>query len=219
MNRCKLLLATLGAVGLICVVAGTASARTFSISNQTWRAIFYPFLEEEERREPELREQIEITSELATTYRCRLTLEGSFHTRTIAKVAETLIGYVNRAALPECSGFMSTRLLTETLPWHVRYRSFSGALPNIVSLSTSIIGFAMSIREPTFRVVCLGRSTAEEPFILRWDREAGGRLREASASGSITMGACPFSPIRVIFGGRTVRGITGWPMPPSLTLI
>lgn len=219
MNRCKLLLATLGAMTLLCVAAGTASARSFSISNQTWRAIFYPFLPEEARREPEQGEQIEITDESGTTiYRCRLTLEGSFHARSIAKVAETLIGYVNRAALGECE-FLDTRVLRETLPWHVRYRSFSGALPNIVGFTTAIVGFAMSIREPSSRV-CLGRSTATEPFILRWEREAGGRLSEASASGSITTSAaCPFTPIRLAFGGRTVRGVTGWPTTPSLTLI
>jgi hypothetical protein len=213
MNRCKLLLATLGAATLICIATGTASARSFSISNQTWRAIFYPFLEEERR------EQIEISNESGTTiYRCRLTLEGSFHSRSIAKVAETLIGYVNRAALGEC-GFLDTRLLSETLPWHVRYRSFLGALPNIISLSTAIVGMAMSIRDPLTGTVCLGRSTAAEPFILGWEREAGGRLREANASGSLVTGNCPFAPIRLAFGGRTVRGITGWPTPPSLTLI
>lgn len=202
MNRCMLLLATLAAATLLCFGVAGASARSFSTSNQTFRTIFSPFLPEEPRREEERNEQFEISSELATTYRCRLTLEGSFHTRSIAKVAEALIGYVNRATLAECA-FLSTRLLTETLPWHVRYRSFSGVLPNIVTFRTSIIGLAMSITEPMFRTTCLGRSTAEEPFLLTWIREAGGRLREAELGGSLSTGNCPFAPIRLRFSGTT----------------
>ena len=201
MNRCKLLLAMLGATALMCVVVCSASARSFSISNLSWRTIYYPFLPEERRREPEQREQWEISGPEFVTYRCRLTLEGSFHARSIAKVAESLIGYVNRATLGECP-INDTRVLRETLPWHIRYRSFSGTLPNIVGFTTAIIGFAMSIREP-FAARCLGRSTAAEPILFTWIREAGGRWREAGLSGSLTAGNCPFAPIRLTIGGTT----------------
>jgi hypothetical protein len=200
MNRCKLLLATLGAAMLICVAVGTASARSFSISNQSWRTIYYPFLPEETLREPEQMEQWEISGPEFVTYRCRLTLEGSFHSRSIAKVTESLIGYVNRATLGECP-INDTRVLRETLPWHIRYRSFAGTLPSIVEFTTAIIGFAMSIREP-FAARCLGRSTATEPVFFRWTRE-GGRWREAGLSGSITTSNCPFAPIRLTMGGTT----------------
>jgi hypothetical protein len=202
MDRCRLLMMALGAATLLCVGVAGASARSFSTSTQTFRAIYRPFLPEEPMREEERNEQFEITSELATIYRCRLTLEGSFHARSIAKVAGALIGYVNRATLAECA-FLSTRLLTETLPWHVRYRLFSGVLPNIATLSTSVIGLSMSVTEPMFRTTCLGRSTAEEPFILTWVREPSARLREAEITGSITTGNCPFAPIRLRFSGTT----------------
>jgi hypothetical protein len=200
MNRCMLLLATLGATTLMCVVVGTASARSFSISNQSWRTIYHPYLPEEPLREPEQREQWEISSPEIVTYRCRLTLEGSFHSRSIAKIAESLIGYVNSATLGECP-INDTRVLRETLPWHIRYRSFAGTLPSIVEFTTVIVGFAMSIREP-FGVRCLGRSTATEPVFFRWTREAGGRWREAGLSGSITTANCPFVP-RLTMGGTT----------------
>jgi hypothetical protein len=166
MNRCKALLATLGAVTLLCAAVGTASARNLSLSTQTMRATW---------------QNLEVSESFGVTVRCQLTLEGSFHARTHAKVVGTLIGYVNRTAL-SCP-LSEWRLLTETLPWHVRYRLFAGALPNIASWWTSIVGFAIGIRS-SLGLLCLGRSTATEPFFLTYNRGAGGGLTEAVASGS-----------------------------------
>jgi hypothetical protein len=205
MNRCKLLLATLGAAALICALVGAASARTLSSSSQTFTVVFHLFRPQEIRREPEQNERLEITGAFGS-YRCSLTLEGSFHTRTIAKTVGALIGYVTRASLnPICStSLFETRVLTETLPWHLRYRSFSGLLPNITTVSTAIVGFAFQIRENAFAIRCLGTSTAESPFVLDFTREtATGALRQASASGTITTN-CPGGPApRLTFGGTT----------------
>lgn len=159
MKRC-MLLATLGAATLLCAAVGTASARNFSLSSQTLRAVW---------------SQLEVSEQFGVTVRCQLTLEGSFHARTQAKVAGSLIGYINRATLGGCPIF-EWRLLTETLPWHLRYRQFTGVLPNIVSYSMSLVGFALRIRDSLGRT-CLGTSTAAEPLILT----TGGGWR---ASGS-----------------------------------
>jgi hypothetical protein len=182
MKRCRLLLAMLGATTLIGVVVGTASARTFSVSSQTFRTVFEP------------RERLEITGSFGT-YRCALTLEGSLHARTIAKVASSLIGYISRSDMAECSsmGLLESRVLRETLPWHVRYRSFTGTLPNISTLAFSIIGFAMQIREGAFNLTCLGTSTAERPFVLTYEGRASGTMTTTCPGGM---------PLNVSFGGR-----------------
>jgi len=209
MNRCKLLLATLGASALICALVGAASARTFSVSSQTFRVVFHLFLPEEPERRPEQNERLEITGAFGT-YRCSLTLEGSFHARTIAKTASSLIGYINRASIPPttCSGMglFETRVLTETLPWHLRYRSFSGLLPDITTVSTSIVGFALQLREGAFGIRCLGTSSAEAPLVLDFARDTStGAFREATASGTITTN-CPGGPApRLSFGGTARR--------------
>jgi hypothetical protein len=95
----------------------TATARTLSIGpSQSFRETFNDL----ELRTLEIRDD------------CRLTLEGSLHARTMAKVAGSLIGYITRVRTGQCT--VGTTLLTETLPWHVRYESFSGTLPNITLL-------------------------------------------------------------------------------------
>ena len=189
MSHRRLLLAMLGATALLCALAGTAPARNFSISSQTWRATW---------------SALDVSESLGVTIRCQLTLEGSYHARTFAKVAGTLIGYVNRAALAGCQIFEGSRLLTEALPWHVRYRSFSGPLPNIASYATSIVGFAIQIRDSLGRT-CLGTSTAAEPFILTW----GGPV----ASGTIPA-TCLGASNPLSFGGRASSSQAG-----ALTLI
>jgi hypothetical protein len=63
-------------------------------------------------------------------------LEGTFHSNTIAKVANSLIGYITRATFntPGCvqeEGSTRALVLQETLPWHIRYSGFIGTLPNV----------------------------------------------------------------------------------------
>jgi len=183
MNRCKLVFATLGATALLCTVVGAASARNLSISTQTLRATW---------------QNIEVSESLGTTVRCQLTLEGSFHARTHMKVVGTLIGNINRAAMA-CPVF-EWRVLTATLPWHVRYRLFAGVLPNIVGYWTSIVGFAIQIRD-AFGRICLGTSTAEQPFMLDFTRAMSGSFTEARASGSFPA-TCMGAENTLTFAGR-----------------
>lgn len=200
LNRCKPLGAVAAAILLGAVVVSSASARSFSVSSQTFRALFFQLERNDER--------LEITGGFGT-YRCALTLEGSLHARTIAKVASTLIGHVNRADMAACStGLFENRVLRETLPWHIQYRSFTGVLPNISTFAVSIVGFAMQIREGAFNITCLGTSTAEQPLILT--RQGGA----VTASGTMRT-TCPEGlPLNVSFGGTT-RTIS----PSNITLI
>jgi len=119
MRTCsKLALAGIGTTLLMALAVGPASARNLSVSNQNLRATF---------------NNLEFTVEGVSTTTCRVTLEGSLHTRTIVKSAGTLVGYVTRIITGQCSNGVT--ILTETLPWHVRYIGFSGRLPDITLIS------------------------------------------------------------------------------------
>ena len=213
MKSRALLLATLGVATLLGAVVGAASARNLSASSQTLRANFFPFLPAEPERRPEQGESFEITSGFGT-YRCNLTLEGSLHTRTMVKTIGSLIGYINAANMAGCT-FLETRVLRETLPWHVRYSGFTGILPEIRSIIDHVVGAGWRIREVN-GVVCLGTSTAAEPLILTYHRAVEGRLTEMSVSGRITTGLNCLN-VRVTFGGRA-RASEGIPNV-TITLI
>jgi hypothetical protein len=123
-TRSKLMLVGLGATLLLALNIGTAGARSLSIfPSQSFRTTFNDL----EFSVGEIRDD------------CRVTLEGSLHARTIAKVAGALVGYVTRVQTGQCS-VTETRILTETLPWHIRYNSFSGTLPNITLLFVRVRG-------------------------------------------------------------------------------
>jgi hypothetical protein len=166
MRLSKLLLATIGATVLLGALVGSASARSFSSTSQTLRSTF---------------SRVRFSGVFGSIT-CHVTLEGSLHTRTIAKVAGTLIGYITAANLGECAEGSAT-ILRETLPWHVRYLSFTGTLPAITSLSINVIGASFRVREPL--ATCLARSTPESPSVGTFNREAGGALLTAEISGTI----------------------------------
>jgi hypothetical protein len=119
----KLMLVGLGATLLLALNISTASARTLSVSSQNFRGTF---------------NDLEFRVGESTRDDCRVTLEGSLHARTIAKVAGALLGYITRVQTGQCN--LGTTILTSTLPWHVRYESFSGTLPNITLLVVRVRG-------------------------------------------------------------------------------
>jgi len=141
----KLALASLAATLLMAFAVSSASARNLSVSNTNIRVVWR-----------ELR-FFDPGSGISVT--CPVTLEGSFHYRTIVKLARTLIGYVTRAisgtAEPPCRGGTAT-IDQETLPCHLTYERFSGTLPNItrvgillrgVSFKFTAVGIRCGLRE------------------------------------------------------------------------
>lgn len=73
---------------------------------------------------------------------CPVTLEGSFHSKTVSKVCGQLIGYISIAQIPvgeepPCRGG-TARALAERLPWHIQYNSFTGTLPTIRTIRLAI---------------------------------------------------------------------------------
>jgi hypothetical protein len=171
MKVCKLLLAAAGATVLLGTLVSSASARNLSISSQTIRASFSS-----------------VEFHLAeTTSRCHVTMEGSMHSRTVAKVLGSLFGYVTSAILGPCAAGTAT-ILRETLPWHIRYSGFQGTLPNITSYIQHLVGAAWRIREAG-GVACLSRSTAAEPVVGTIHRNTvTGRVGEMGISGTIRTG-------------------------------
>lgn len=156
----RLLLGALAALVLAGALAGVSSANQLGFSNQGWRVVF-PVAGEPP---PGL-------------VSCPFTLEGSFHSRTLSKVSEALIGYVTRAAIAEgfCRGGRA-RFLTEGLPWHMRYESFTGTLPFITTVSGHIVGWGILFE---FAEIpgssCLYVTSVTEParFILSRSVETG----------------------------------------------
>ncbi len=86
-------------------------------------------------------------------------------------------------------------MLTARLPWHMRYASFAGTLPNITSITSRVIGgeFLILVRILGIEVSCLYLTSTTEPGIETSGREAGGSLTGVSLSGEIrsaTGGTC-----------------------------
>jgi len=157
----RLMVAVFGATVLLTALVGAASAGRLSTSSQRLRATWA---------------RLNFGGG-AGTVECEVVAEGSFHERTISKTVETLSGFITSANITRCSRGSAT-VLRESLPWHVRYASFTGTLPNITTIMARVFGVSFNIREP-FGVTCLSRATASIAF----NREAGGATTSATASG------------------------------------
>ncbi len=144
----RLLLTSLAATAILATAVSTATASRFSVSNQQFRAVWA---------------NLEFgNTAVAGTIRCPVTLEGSFHSRTIPKQQGLLVGYVTRALVsnPVCTGGRAT-VLSELLPWHLTYQSFTGTLPNITGVTLNLIraGFIVELGGNS----CLALTTTASP--------------------------------------------------------
>jgi hypothetical protein len=154
MRTSKILLTALTAALVLGAAVSTASARRIEVSNQSFRAVWTSL--EFTGREP-------FGGTLIV--RCPVTLEGSLHSRTLSKVSGQLIGYVTNAQVrgeePPCEGGTAT-ILSETLPWHIRYDSFRGTLPTITGVRVQLINASFLINiNPG--IPCLFSSTTARP--------------------------------------------------------
>jgi hypothetical protein len=175
--RGKCLSGMVAVIATMTMIAGSTAASKLSISGTQWRIAW---------------NRVEISGAFGSGVTCPgITLEGSLHSRTIAKVRESLIGYVtNAAGSGICTGGVISRasVLTAGLPWHVRYTSFSGALPTISSIALRIIGFEYQITEAAFGINCLVRSNESEAedIVMTWSRASEGRIGGATLNNNVT---------------------------------
>ncbi len=168
MKLWKILLAT-GGVSALLALAGAASANRLSLSSAS---------------KDELFSSVEFSGGFGTV-RCSLTLEGSFHSKTFTKTPNLLLGYIARASIGPCPAGSAT-VLTTTLPWHLRYKSFVGTLPDPSGIKRLVVGLALQIQEPTFGITCLATSTATEPAEETLNRETRtGTITSVTLGGSI----------------------------------
>jgi hypothetical protein len=163
-KRTKLFLIGSSVAIMLAMTAGGASARNLSTSSQRFRITWSP-----------------LTFTAGTSVvACPVTLEGSFHSRTIVKSLSSLIGYITRAVivgtLPTCVGGTAT-VHTERLPWHVRYGGFRGRLPTIEGVILQLIGADFSVRPLANGVTCRATTSAAEP---------GVGIAQLNAAGEVT---------------------------------
>jgi hypothetical protein len=175
-NHKAMTLLALIASALLALGYGTASARRIELSLQRFRFVW---------------------SSLEFNYaggliRCPVTLEGSFHSRTISKSCGQLVGHITTALVgaSNCDGTL--RALAETLPWHVQYLGFFGTLPFITSIRLIVVG--VRLRLSINGASCLFGTTQEHPFGAIANIETGGRMRTLRADESleIPLGLGPF---------------------------
>ena len=115
---------------------------------------------------------------------CPVTIEGTYHSRTIAKVSGALIGHVTNAFVgaPSTCLLGSLTVRRETLPWHVRYDSFAGTLPNIASIKQQLVGARFGVTEGA--ATCDILTSAARPLYITYVRGATD-VSSASAEGTI----------------------------------
>jgi hypothetical protein len=154
-------LATLGAIALLAtMIVGTAAARRIRWDENHFSIIWN-------------RASFPETTLMGFSFEaigvppvnCPVTLEGSLHSAAVSKVSGALIGYITSAQVGQavlCEGGTATAL-TETLPWHIRYDSFTGTLPNITGVEWQIIGLSFRFQPAREANACLIRTSAARP--------------------------------------------------------
>jgi hypothetical protein len=168
-RRITSLLAILSAIAVLAIASSLASADRLAFNNGTFRIVWAVV-------------QFEGTGNVE----CPLTLEGTYHSIVVTKLFDSLIGHVTRAATAAC-GSGSLAILGETLPWHVRYSSFDGTLPEITQVSIRIVGMGMAIDPAGLVPTCRFTTEAAEPGMLQLVREASGTIVAAAWDPSFTI--------------------------------
>lgn len=195
----KLFAGAVAAAALFAALTGSATAGKFSISNRNIRAVFSP---------------LQITGFTTQTISCIISMEGSFHSGTISKVANALIGYLTRASVPGCEGGL-IRVLQASLPWHIRYTGFYGTLPN-VRVRIQLVN--AGIEEPGTVGNCLYRIS---PFFMFEGPVAGSNINTGAAFirfEEAELFEAMFCPPRR-FGGRSLLTLLGTTTAITVRLI
>jgi hypothetical protein len=194
--RSRLLLVSVMTAAVLLVAVGSASARRLQLSTHLFLAIWT---------------SLEFVIEGSSPILCPVTLEGSFHSRTLSKVSGQLIGYITKAKVQAVCTNGNASVLSETLPWHVRYSSFIGALPSITGVALQMVGMSMSIEEALGS--CLWRTTASAPFSAILQLENGvARTLRADETGLIPLneaGICEFFNLNLRYRGTAEAFVQG----------
>jgi len=161
-TRSKLLLAGLTATVALWAAVGAADAKRLELSERAIRATWAEFT---------------LTDTSLFKSVCPITIEGSFHSRTLSKVSGQLVGYITAATTNKGGCKSEFRFLSlwfdengiANLPWHIRYDSFTGTLPAITGVRLQLIGMGVKFEGTT----CEYLSEVALPAYLRLLLEAG----------------------------------------------
>jgi hypothetical protein len=157
----KLVVAAFAALTMLAALTSSAFAGRLRTSEQNFRVDFRPLT----------------FNAAGRTISCPITLTGRFASSTIAKEivrnqgSITAVNPVTAGEPNPCTGGSIT-VLTETLPWEVRYASFAGTLPNISRIRLRLVGVRFQINAGG--TVCLAGTTAAEPSLGEINLAAGG---------------------------------------------
>ncbi len=167
MKLSKLLLAVIGAAVLFSTLVSSASARNISTSSQTTTALW---------------RRLVFAGGIGGAAECEIKISGSFHTWTIAKITTALVGYITEGTILRCARGSGT-INQASLPWHRRYASFNGTLPNITSTAETISGAEWTVREPGGITCTVTGATLTASITV-----SSGTVTRASASGTSRCG-------------------------------
>ena len=162
-TRTKLIISVLAATLLMSAAVSSASASRLSVSNRNIRVVWSL-----------------LTLEAAgAVMQCPVTLEGSFHSATVAKRVGSLIAHISRASVRgELAGCLNTGTATvSTLPWHVVYGGFQGTLPRPTGIIFRLIGARITIDPAGGLPACTATTSTMNP---------GGGVAQLETSGSVT---------------------------------
>lgn len=207
----RLMPTALAAAFVLAMAVGSASARSLSVSSQTIRTAMF----------------LRVEAPLLVQTNCPVTLEGSLHSRTLSKVRESLIGYITAAGTNKlaCTTSMRTLMIAlgdstqTTLPWHLRYDSFSGTLPAITGLRVALVRMGIKVLSG-----CEYQSTEERPaYLLMTVAPESGRieairfLEEVQIPRTPPGGLC--TPAEVSLSGRELLTVLGATTSVTVRLI
>lgn len=167
------------AVAAVALIAsGSAAGGRLSLTSQSFRITW---------------RSLELTNAVSEgTLRCPVTLEGSFHSATVRKVAGATLGGVTVARVDNqvCTGGRAI-FTREALPWLVTYGSFSGALPSITFITVSFIRLSFTVEVPEMfemsLVSCRGTTTPANPASAILSLGAAGRIESIRADETKTI--------------------------------
>lgn len=167
-TRSKFALAGLAAALVLSIAVTSAHAERLSVSSRNFTVVWARLTK--------------VTTGGFGPIECPITVSGSYHSSTISKVLGALIGFINRASVDSsgCTGGRETVNL-ESLPWHIRYRAFSGSLPNITSIVWGAVGVKWTLEAAG--VSCTTQSTAANPWVFL-SNLSSGRLVSVTAESS-----------------------------------
>ncbi len=96
---------------------------------------------------------------------CDITRTITLH-RMIPKTVGVLAGLVTRVQVSNCTNG-TVRVLTESLPWHLQYNSFSGTLPNPGVINFRAVNLSWLVEQMSGLIQCLYSGTVLVGGVIR----------------------------------------------------